>query len=211
MRHPVDLSRIAPGFEHEAMGSQRVFRTVMQALSHPGQLQDFKPLKPLTPAPHSPAALALLALLDADCRLWLSPRLAACGLADWLRFHTGCMPASRAGDAQFCWVGLGDALPELDTLELGSDADPHRAATLLIDVAGFAAGSDAACWSLRGPGIADAQALAVQGLPRGFGEFRARNHALFPRGVDMLLAAPDALVGLPRTTRVEPAALAAEV
>ncbi|HEX5739200.1 MAG TPA: phosphonate C-P lyase system protein PhnH, partial [Hydrogenophaga sp.] len=53
-----------------------------------------------------------------------------------------------------------------------------------------------------GPGIATSQALAVRGLPENFADQGGHNHAAFPRGVDVLLASPAALVGLPRSTRV---------
>jgi len=42
----------------------------------------------------------------------------------------------------------------------------------------------------------------VQGLPADFAAQWAENHAAFPRGVDAYLASADALVGLPRTTRI---------
>ena len=85
----------------------------------------------------------------------------------------------------------------------GTDADPESSTTLLIDIEGFDKGSS---FVLTGPGIATTQALAVQGLPDSFADQWATNHASFPRGVDVLLASPAALVGLPRTTRIAAAA-----
>lgn len=62
-------------------------------------------------------------------------------------------------------------------------------------------------WLLRGPGIRDCTRLRVVGLPRRFtARFEsawAANHASFPRGVDLFLAAPRRIAGLPRTTRID--------
>ncbi|MEL6437166.1 MAG: phosphonate C-P lyase system protein PhnH [Pseudomonadota bacterium] len=45
--------------------------------------------------------------------------------------------------------------------------------------------------------------IRVSKLPTGFEAQWAENNGLFPRGVDVILATPHALVGLPRTTRLD--------
>ena len=55
---------------------------------------------------------------------------------------------------------------------------------------------------LAGPGIRDRNALAAAPLPGDMTARLARNHALFPRGIDLLLASADAVAGLPRSVRV---------
>ncbi|PKO65763.1 MAG: phosphonate C-P lyase system protein PhnH [Betaproteobacteria bacterium HGW-Betaproteobacteria-16] len=198
------LQDMQAGFAVEALGSQAAFRVALQALSHPGRVWPM-PIDAECPAHgHAAAAVCLLALLDADCALWLSPRLASSSTAAWLRFHTGCQLVSLPAQAQFAWVAQGDEVPDLAAFMPGTDTDPETSTTLVIDVAGFDGG---ATFHLSGPGIATTQALAVQGLPDTFAGQWAHNHAAFPRGVDVLLASPAALVGLPRTTRI--AALAA--
>ena len=52
---------------------------------------------------------------------------------------------------------------------------------------------------LEGPGIATRQTLWVQGLAADFGAQWHANHQRFPRGVDLFLATPTHLTGLPRT------------
>ena len=44
--------------------------------------------------------------------------------------------------------------------------------------------------------------LAVDGAPERFWAGLRDNHARFPRGVDVILAAPDRVAALPRTTSV---------
>ena len=135
------LSALGAGFSNQALGSQAVFRAVLQALAHPGRsvavVHDAQ-----TPAVGQRASAAvLLALLDSDCRLWLSPRLAASDAGPWLRFHTGCTLVSEPGLAGFAWVAQGDALPALRSLAQGSDSDPDRSATCVVDVALAGAGA----------------------------------------------------------------------
>lgn len=193
------LQDMQAGFAKEALGSQAAFRVALQALSHPGRVWPMAIDAECPAQGHPAAAVFLLALLDADCALWLSPRLADSPTAAWLRFHTGCQLVNVPEQAQFAWVAQGDDVPELATFMPGTDTDPETSTTLVIDVAGFDGDTP---FTLSGPGIATTQTLAVQGLPEDFAEQWAHNHATFPRGVDVLLASPAALVGLPRCTRV---------
>ena len=197
------LASLGAGFSNEAFGSQAVFRAVLQALSHPGRTVAVEHDAQAPAVGHAASAVVLLALLDSDCTLWLSPRLATSDAGAWLRFHTGCTLVSDAAHACFVWVAQGDVVPPLDSLALGTDIYPDQSATCVVDVSRAAAttadASDA--WHLRGPGIRDVAALRVDGLPDDFEAQWAANHGVFPRGVDLLLATADHIVGLPRTTR----------
>ena len=204
----VDLSTLGAGFADLARGSQAVFRTALQAMSHPGRPL---PMQADVQAPahgNTAAAVLLLALLDADSNVWLSPSLAAGDAGAWLRFHTGCVLVTDVSQAQFVWSTC-DELPALASLPMGSEAYPDQSATCVIDVADFvqvADGIDIGAWVLRGPGIDGETRLHVAGLsPAMAGDFlaqRAANHASFPRGVDMFLASRDRIVGLPRSTQI---------
>ena len=55
---------------------------------------------------------------------------------------------------------------------------------------------------LTGPGIAAEQTLSVHGLPDDFVTQWEANQARFPCGVDLFLATPTHIAGLPRSTRV---------
>jgi alpha-D-ribose 1-methylphosphonate 5-triphosphate synthase subunit PhnH len=206
--NPQDLSALGAGFSDAALGSQSVFRAALHALSHPGRVVEL-PHDAQTPSRgHAASAALLLALLDPDCTLWLSPSLAGSDAAAWLRFHTGCVLVDAPEAAQFAWLAQGDECPPLERFAQGSDAYPDQSATCVIDVAALAEGG-AGAWTLRGPGIRDSASIAVDGLPHGadattsFASQWAANHAAFPRGIDVFLAAPKQIVGLPRTTRIE--------
>jgi alpha-D-ribose 1-methylphosphonate 5-triphosphate synthase subunit PhnH len=56
---------------------------------------------------------------------------------------------------------------------------------------------------LAGPGIRDAVDFAPVGLPDDFAARLAGNHALFPRGVDLVLASGAQIAALPRSTRLK--------
>lgn len=203
------------GFSDPARGSHAVFRAVLTAWSHPGRGVALVSDAEVPAGVSREAASVLLALLDAETTLWLSPRLQTGAVGDWLRFHTGCVRVDTAAQAQFVWVAAGDALPLLSELNVGTDASPETAVTLLVETQGWASAPGA--WHLSGPGLPHPQPLAlsadgperVQAL-RGLHQSAA---GLFPRGVDMLLTCPGQVLGLPRTTRiqVQTALLAEEV
>ncbi|MEQ1660944.1 MAG: phosphonate C-P lyase system protein PhnH [Hylemonella sp.] len=151
---------------------------------------------------HAASAALLLALLDADCCLWLSPTLCDSDAAAWLRFHTGCQLTATPAHAQFAWVAAGDTLPSLESFAGGSENYPDQSTTCVIDVLSLASGG-ADDWRLSGPGIPGETNVGVQGLPPDFVAQWAANHAAFPRGVDLFLATPQQIVGLPRSTRIE--------
>ena len=196
------LASLGAGFSNEAFGSQAVFRAVLQALSHPGRTVAVEHDAQAPAVGHAASAVVLLALLDSDCTLWLSPRLATSDAGAWLRFHTGCTLVADAAQARFVWVAQGDALPALNRLALGTDIYPDQSATCVVDVSRAATTVDASdAWHLRGPGIQEVAALQVDGLHDDFEAQWAANHGVFPRGVDLLLATADHIVGLPRTTR----------
>ncbi|HEY2255945.1 MAG TPA: phosphonate C-P lyase system protein PhnH, partial [Variovorax sp.] len=209
----MELSTLGAGFTDEAHGSQAVFRAVLQALSHPGRPVEVAHDAQVPSRGNAASAGLLLALMDADSRLWVSPTLAASDAPAWLRFHTGCSIVNDPRQAQFAWIAEGPGeLPPLDAFAQGSQSYPDTSTTCVIDMKAFASDEEACAagqrWTLRGPGIAGATQLAVHGLPAAFSLHWAANHALFPCGVDVLLASSRHVVGLPRTTQVEPSAKA---
>ena len=199
--HFSDMTALAPGLADPVHDSQAVFRAVLDAFARPGRIQTVRCSARLPVAQAAPAALnILLALLDQDCTLWLAPVLRQEAVIANQRFHTGCRIVEDAAQAQFVWAASGAELPILNTLACGSEYEPEFGATCLVQVEAFAHTSG---WTLSGPGIADTQALQVEGLPADFAAQWAENHARFPRGIDLLLCAGEQIVGLPRTSRIE--------
>ncbi|MCS6931555.1 MAG: phosphonate C-P lyase system protein PhnH [Acetobacteraceae bacterium] len=185
---------IAPGFADPTLDSQATFRALLAAMSHPGRVhpagRGLSPPAPLTPA----LAAVALTLCDADTPLWTDAPEEA---RRWLAFHCGC---PFAGDpARAAFVLPHGAPPPLDSLAQGTEEEPHLSATLILPVASLAEGAG---WRLAGPGIAAEARLSVAGAPPGFAAAFAAQRARFPRGVDVILCAPDRLACLPRSLRL---------
>ena len=196
------LQNIVAGFDHEAFGSQAVFRVALDALSHPGRVFDMPRQTALPRQGLGAAAALLLGMLDADTTLWVSPALASSDAPAWLRFHTGCQIVTDASVAQFLWVAQGDGMPQLSSLQVGSDAYPDQSATCVLEVDRLHSGAGG--WRLQGPGIPAQRKVHALGLPSDFAAQWANNHASFPRGVDVFLSTATQIAGLPRTTRILP-------
>jgi alpha-D-ribose 1-methylphosphonate 5-triphosphate synthase subunit PhnH len=150
-------------------------------------------LRPPVPLDAATAAM-LLTLIDHDAPLWLA---ADCAPArDWIAFHCGAAFTPDPGRAAFA---VATALPDLSLFPAGSDDSPEDSATLIVQVRGFGFGQTL---RLQGPGLRTPETLAVVGLPHDFPAIWARNHAQFPRGVDLLLCAGTTLAALPRSVSV---------
>ena len=184
---------IVPGFADPVLDAQASFRALLAAMSHPGRAhpagRGLSPPAPLTPA----LAAVALTLCDADTPLWTDAPEEARG---WLAFHCGC---PFVADPAAAFVLPLYAPPPLEALAQGTDEEPHLSATLLLPVAALAEGSG---WRLSGPGIAGEARLAVRGAPPGFAAAFAAQRGRFPRGVDVILCAPEHVACLPRSLRL---------
>ena len=183
-----------PGFADPVSGAQSCFRAVLDGMSRPGSLHEagagLTPPSPLDPA----TAAVLLTLVDADTPIWLAPFF--CGARDWISFHCGATVVPEIGQAAFA---VTNEMPDLAMLNAGSDEGPEEAAALILQVRGLGQGK---LLLLAGPGLAAPAPLLVEGLPDGFAAAWAANHALFPRGVDVILCAGNTLTALPRSVRI---------
>lgn len=193
----------APGFSEPTRQAQQTFRAVLDALSRPT-----RPLPVAGPA-EAPASLGpalaavLLTLLDEECSAWLGGRFADDAELDaWLAFHTGVRRARTAAEADFVVVDAA-AAPALEDLAQGSDEEPHRSATVVLDARGCTGDRR---WSAHGPGIEGSAVLVAPWADAEFFGRWTRNAAQFPRGVDLLVLDAGSVTGLPRTTRLGPTA-----
>lgn len=187
---------LARGFADPVHDAQAAFRALLEATARPGTVVSLP--QPTAPPPLPPAAAAIaLALCDGDTPVWLDDRLASAPVRAWLRFHAASPLVADIGAATFAFAS-GDEAP-FDALATGTDEAPERSATLVLLVDAFGAGC---ALRLGGPGIAEETVLRVAGLPNGFVGWRARNFALYPRGVDVILVSGTEAAALPRSTAV---------
>ena len=193
------MSALAAGFADVPHDSQRVFRAVLEAFSHPGRMVGV-PAAIETPGILSVAATAfVLTLVDRETPLWLAPELDGTDVRDYVRFHTGAPIATDTKSAAFALVTPARA-PMLDGFAIGTDPYPDRSATLVIEVPSL---RDGPSRMLRGPGIDGRTTANIAGLADAFWTEWAANRALFPCGVDVVFAAGTDLLALPRSITVE--------
>ncbi|MER8706352.1 phosphonate C-P lyase system protein PhnH [Mesorhizobium sp. M0323] len=191
---------IEGGFADPVFNAQTVFRAVMDAMARPGSVQ---PLPALAhpPAPLSATAGAVaLALCDNDTPLWLDPALQVSAVKSWLGFHTGAPLANTPADAHFALIATPAEMMALDGFSQGTQDYPDRSTTLILEVGDLVSG---AALLLEGPGIETTATIAPAQMPRHFVEQWKQNNQRFPRGVDIVLATPDSVACLPRTTRIK--------
>lgn len=187
------------GFADPVFQSQAVFRNVLDAFARPGKIVEIPPLV-AAPAPlFAPTAAFLCAFADEATPVHFEDGVATSAAAGWIQFHTGAPLAEHPGTAQFAVVTEPGALPDFERFALGSQDYPDRSTTIVIQVESLSAGET---FRLEGPGIDGATEASVMPMPHGLLPALARNRMLFPRGVDLVLAAPDAILALPRSTRV---------
>ena len=206
-------TRLQPGFDDPVLESQSVFRALLDAMARPGQPQDIAQESVLTlevPAPLRPVAAAIcLTLLDVDTALWLdAPARASEDLRRFLVFHCGCPLTEDPAAAAFALITDPLAMPPLGAFGQGTAEYPDRSTTLVIQVealgeaGGETLGEEGGA-VLRGPGIEHSRRFRAAPLPPDFWAQAQANRALFPRGVDLVFAAPERLAALPRSSRLE--------
>ncbi|WP_027575046.1 phosphonate C-P lyase system protein PhnH [Bradyrhizobium sp. WSM1743] len=194
------IAELPPGFADKVLSAQSTFRSVMDAMARPGSVQRIVPMAGAPgPLMRGTAAIALT-LFDHDTPLWLDARMAeSSDVVKWLKFHTGAPVVRDASIASFALISDGGALPSLERFALGSSEYPDRSTTVIIQVDSLVSGRS---FELRGPGIDGVATLQASIEPFDLFERLHFNEALFPRGIDVVLVADDAVVAIPRTTRV---------
>jgi alpha-D-ribose 1-methylphosphonate 5-triphosphate synthase subunit PhnH len=205
---PIELSEIGTGFSDISLGSQSVFRAALEALSYPGRPIALEVTFEAPKAAQASSSGLLLALLEPGSRLWLSPSLVNTDAATWIVFHTDCKITPHQHEADFAWIKHWDELPALEYFALGTDEYPDHSTTCVIDIASPATKTAAKpSVTLTGPGIAVTATIdhldATPSQLEGFITQWAKNHASFPRGIDVFFATNTGLIGLPRTTRIQ--------
>lgn len=191
---------LQPGFADPVLEAQCAFRSLLDAMANPGRAVPLSGLAQ-APGPLSPVAAAVaLTLIDHESPLWLDPALAGSqALRAWLGFHSGAPIVASPAEAAFALAAEPQSLPALKDFALGSEAYPDRSTTLILQVE--ACSEDGP--SLSGPGLAEPRRFGAAPLPADFWDQWRANRALFPCGVDVILAGPEAVAALPRSLKVE--------
>ena len=192
-------AELPAGFADKVLSAQTTFRSVMDAMARPGTVCR------VTAGVGTPSSLMrgtaaiALTLFDHDTPIWLDRSMAATpDIAKWLKFHSG---APVIADCSVCSFALshGCELPAFDRFSLGNNEYPDRSTTLILQVESL---SEGRVYELCGPGIDGTAILRAVIEPDDLFELLAINATLFPRGLDVMLVHDDAVVAIPRTTRL---------
>src|SRR5215472_1992252 len=145
------IAELPAGFADKVLSAQSTFRSVMDAMAHPGSVQQV--VADVGTPGHimrGTAAIALT-LFDHDTPIWLDARMSETSeVAKWLKFHSGAPVVEDPSICSFALIGDGPALPDLSRFALGSNEYPDRSTTLILQVESLAKGRPC---ELRGPGI----------------------------------------------------------
>jgi len=173
---------------------------VMDAMARPGSVHCITSAAGTPPGMMRGTAAIALTLFDHDTPLWLDPRMSeASEVAKWLKFHTSAPVVSDPSICSFALIGNAGELPELDRFAFGTNEYPDRSTTLILQVESLREGL---AFGLCGPGIDGTAVLQARIEPLDLFARLAINATLFPRGIDVVLVADDAIVAIPRTTRL---------
>ncbi len=195
---------VTGGFTEPVFEAQAVFRALLDAMARPGTIHPVE-TSVSPPAPLSAIAGAVAATLcDHDTPVWLGPRMEEKEqVAAWLAFHTSAPITAQPMEARFALFADPRQIVALDGFAQGTQEYPDRSTTIILQCDGLTEGPEL---ELSGPGIREIAGLAPVGLPEIFADLWAENRARFPRGVDLILAGPNAIACLPRTTRIRASA-----
>jgi len=200
MNTETQATNLREGLAHSVDGSQSAFRSVLDAMSHPGKIVSVAGIEE-APYPLNKATAAIcLSLVDFETPLWTDSEIASSGAAvNFLRFHCGCPIAADAQHAKTALISVGTELTSFKRFYIGTDERPDLSVTLIVQVKSLSNDDGVV---LTGPSINGKRWLNVEGLsPEFWDELRA-NYLLYPRGLDIILVADTQIVCLPRTTKV---------
>ena len=194
------VAELPAGFADKVLSAQATFRSVMDAMARPGSVQRIAATAGAPRAMTRGAAAIALTLFDHDTPVGLDPLLSeTADVTKWLKFHTGAPVTANSSICSFAIIGDPRALPALDRFAFGSNEYPDRSTTLILQVDSLTQGPPL---ELRGPGIDGAAVLQAGIQPSDLFERLEINRTLFPRGIDVVLVADDAIVAIPRTARL---------
>jgi alpha-D-ribose 1-methylphosphonate 5-triphosphate synthase subunit PhnH len=194
------VAELPAGFVDKVLSAQSTFRSVMDAMARPGSVHRVAATVGAPGAMMRGTAAIALTLFDHDTPVWLDSLLSeTADVTKWLKFHTGAPVTANSSICSFAIMGDPRALPALDRFALGSNEYPDRSTTLILQVENLTQGRPL---ELCGPGIDGTAVLQAAIQPADLFQRLEINRTLFPRGIDVVLVADDAVVAIPRTTRL---------
>src|ERR1700704_3580636 len=194
------VAELPAGFADKVLSAQSTFRSVMDAMARPGSVQRIAAVAGTPCTMMRGTAAIALTLFDHDTPIWLDEGMSATSdAANWLKFHTSAPVIADSSVSSFALIGHPQKLAALDRFAFGSNEYPDRSTTLILQVESLTEGPT---FELRGPGIDGTAILRASIRPHDLFERLTINVALFPRGIDVVMVHDDAVIAIPRTTRL---------
>jgi alpha-D-ribose 1-methylphosphonate 5-triphosphate synthase subunit PhnH len=177
----------------------KIFRMVLEAMSHPGRIVDFK-VSTLNPPSGLSTEMAtlLFTLCDFQTPIWMKSKNLE--IMKFIKFHTGAGLTEDLSAASFVVVDALSELPMFKDLAQGTHEYPDRSSTLLIQVEAL---SNNGKIVLTGPGIADQTCFGVLDADLKFWEELQANHAQYPLGLDVIFVTRGKIAAIPRSTHIQ--------
>jgi alpha-D-ribose 1-methylphosphonate 5-triphosphate synthase subunit PhnH len=194
------IAELPAGFVDKVLSAQSTFRSVMDAMARPGAVQQVVASVGMPVSVMRGTAAIALTLFDHDTPIWLDAKMSETSeVAKWLKFHSGAPVIADSSICSFAVIGDVAALPDLSRFSFGTNEYPDRSTTLILQVESLTEGR---VYELCGPGIDGTATLRATLEPEDLFERLAVNETLFPRGIDVVLVSGEAIVAIPRTTRL---------
>lgn len=134
MLNPTATVPLLPGFSEPVHSFQRIFRSLLNALAHPGSVQAIADIITVPPPLNAACGVASLTLFDGETTVWLQPRDGMEAVKTWLQFHCGCLWTTTPSTADFAVITEPLRLESLSMFNWGNPETPERSATLLVQV-----------------------------------------------------------------------------
>jgi alpha-D-ribose 1-methylphosphonate 5-triphosphate synthase subunit PhnH len=194
------ITELPAGFADKVLSAQSTFRSVMEAMAHPGSVRHVVATVG-TPSQLMPGTAAIaLTLFDHDTPIFLDAGMSQTSdVARWVKFHSGAPVVADASICHFALIADASELADLEGFALGSNEYPDRSTTLILQVESL---SEGLRYELRGPGIDGIATLRATIAPEDLFNRLSINERLFPRGIDVVLVSGEEIVAIPRTTRL---------
>ena len=187
------------GFDDPAIGSQKTWRSIIDAMANPGRLVTIHE-NPYAPAVFNPASAATCLTLLADETpvwtdlSWQNPAIS------WLQFCCDSSVVSEPCMANFAIVTRPASMPPLDYFRVARFEYLEIATTVVIQVDDILPRADNKYSDISFDNFTQ---LELKGVPDNFWQQWQKLCQKYPLGIDIFFTCEDVLMSLPKNKPTE--------
>ncbi|MEA1869422.1 MAG: phosphonate C-P lyase system protein PhnH [Euryarchaeota archaeon] len=181
--------------------SQRIFRSLLDAMANPGRIITLPDIRIETPATNRHPLLLLMTLLDHEVNFYVMGG-AQTQVTEYLKTNTGSKE-SRLENSDFILVYDGSSHGLIQSARVGTLEYPDESATVIYDIDSIGYGGEDILLELSGPGIADKRRIGVSGIEQTeIGDVLAMQD--YPLGLDLIFSDNAGRIAcIPRSTTMK--------